>query len=639
MAQNPVQFHKESLGADTLPKLFVQNYKNYPTKVAMRKKDFGIWNEYTWNDCYHNIKNFALGLVSLGLERGDKVVIIGDNDPEWFWAEFAVQAVGGAVVGLYVDAIPPEIEYIATHSESKFAVAKDQEQTDKFLKIRDRLPGFKKIIYWDPKGMWHYKEDPFIMDFRDVMKLGEKYETAHPDFFKESVDKGKREEIAAYCYTSGTTGTPKGAMISHDFLITNPIRWHVVCPRDEGEEFLSFVAPAWIAEQTMGVAGWAVFRFVVNFPEDPETVIENIREIAPRLMLLGTRQWESLLHQTQVRIMDSSLLKRLSYNLCMPIGYKIADFSLEGKRPNLFWKLLYQFAKLACLTPIRDQLGLKGLKHGITGGALLGPDIFRWFRALGVNLLDTYGLTEFTPATSTGEPPTVGASLPTPGTEVQIAEDGEILLRADAEFSGYYKDAAATTERVHNGWIKTGDAGFIDEYGQVVFLDRVKDMLTLKSGGKYSPTYIENLLKFSPYVKDLMVLGEDYIFCIMNIDFDNVGKWAERNGIPYTTFVDLSQKAEVYDLIQKDVVGANSRLPEMARIRKFALLHKEFDPDEGELTRTRKLKRTFMEQRYSNLISAAYNDEAKVAIEATVTYQDGRMGKVSTAINIRSIWD
>jgi len=636
MANDPIQSYKESLGGDTLPKIFVENYKKYPRKVAMRKKDLGIWNEYTWADCYHAVKNFALGLVSLGLGQGDKVAIIGDNDLAYFWAEFATQSVLGAVVGLYVDATTPEIEFIAGHSESRFAVAKDQEQADKFLKIRDSLPCLEKVIYWDPKGMWHYKDDPYIMDFKNVMKLGEEYEKAHPGFFEESVDKGKGEDIAVYCYTSGTTGAPKGAMISHDYLITNPIRSHAVLPRREGEEFLSFVPPAWIAEQEMGVAGWVIFRSIVNFPEDTTTVSGNIREIAPRVMLLGTRQWEGLLHLVQAKIIDSSFLKRSAYNLCMPIGYKIADLALEGKKPNLFWKLLYRFAELACLTPIKDQLGLKGLTDGLTGGALLGPDIFRWFRALGVNLIDSYGLTEFTPATATAKPPTVGASPPTPGTEIRITEDREILLRADAEFSGYYKAADATQERVHNGWISTGDAGFIDEYGQLAYLDRVKDMLILKGGEKYSPTYVENLLKFSPYIKDLMVVGEDYIFCIMNIDFDNVGKWAERNGIPYTTFMDLSQKAEVYDLIQKDMVRVNARLPEMARIRKFALLHKEFDADEGELTRTKKLKRAFMEQRYSNLIRAAYNGEKKIAIETTVTYQDGRAGKVSSTLNIGS---
>jgi len=639
MAKDPLAPYRQKLTGDTLPKLLVQNCRNHSSEVAMRKKEFGIWNEYTWDDCYDNVKGFALGLVSLGLERGDRVVIIGDNDPQWFWAEFAVQAMGGAAVGLYVDAIPPEIEYIAGHSGSKLAVVKDQEQTDKFLKIRDKLPGLKGIIYWDPKGMWHYKQDPFVMNFTNIVEMGEEYDKAHPGFFQECVDKGKGEDIAVYCYTSGTTGSPKGAMISHDFLITNPIRFHSVLPRSEGEEFLSFVPPAWIAEQTMGVAGWAIFRSMVNFPEDTTTVTENIREIAPRLMLLGTRQWESLLHQVQAKMMDTSLLKRLSYSLCMPVGYKIADLAMEGKSPSPFWRLLYRFAELACLIPIKDRLGLKGLTDGITGGALLGPDIFRWFRALGVNLIDSYGLTEFAPATCTGRPPTVGASPPTPGTELRITDDGEILLRASVEFSGYYNDPDATKARVHNGWISTGDAGFVDEYGQLAYLDRVKDMLTLKGGAKYSPTYVENLLKFSPYIKDLMVVGEDYIYCVINIDFDNVGKWAERSGIPYTTFVDLSQKDEVYDLIQKDVVRVNSRLPETARIRRFTLLHKEFDPDEGELTRTRKLKRSFMEQRYSELFRAAYSGEEKVAFEAVVTYQDGRVGKITTDIRVRSVED
>jgi long-chain acyl-CoA synthetase len=414
------------------------------------------------------------------------------------------------------------------------------------------------------------------------------------------------------------------------------------CGIKEGAEYLSFISPAWIAEQLIGIAGWLVTRFRVNFPEDPNTVLADLREIGARFFLFGPRQWENFLSMVQVRINDTSWIRRWTYNVCLPIGYKVADYALNKRcDPPLFWKALYQVANMACFRPIRDYLGLKKLKIGLTGGSLLGPDTFHWFRAIGVNLSEVYGLSEATPLTIHGNEVKVGTiGRPFPGVNVRISEEGEILVKSPAPFKGYYKNPEATSEKLVDGWLRTGDAGVFDEDGHVIFLDRVKDMLTLKGGAKYSATYIENRLKFSPYIKDAMVVGgkdRDYLFAIINIDFDNVGRWAEKHRIPYTTYVDLSQKREVYDLILPEVRRVNKTIPENAHVKKFVNLHKEFDPDEGELTRTRKIKRSFLEQRYGDIVQAAYSGETIITKEAEVKYRDGRKGTITTSITVRSV--
>jgi long-chain acyl-CoA synthetase len=628
------------MAPDTLPKFLLENFQKFPKALAMRKKKLGIWNKFTWEECYENIKNFALGLAALGLKRGDKTCIIGDNDPEWFWAELATQCLGAVPVGLYIDSVPGEIEYIAAHSESVFAICKDQEQTDKFLTIKNKMPTLRKVIYWDPRGMWSYADNQWITDFREVMAQGRTFERAHPGFFEENILGGDHEDLATISYTSGTTGLPKGAMIGHDMLINGALRTAEVCGLKENDEYLSFVSPAWIAEQVMGIAPWVVTRIRINFPENPDTVMADLREIGPRFLLFGPRQWENLLSMVQIRINDTSWIRRLIYNYSLPIGYKLADYALNKKcAPPLFWKTLYQIANLTCFRPIRDYLGLKKLKIGLTGGSLLGPDTFHWFRAIGVNLSEAYGLSEATPITVHGRDVKVGTiGRPYAGVEIKISEEGEMLIRHPAPFKGYYKNPEATSEKMVDGWLRTGDAGVFDEDGHVIFLDRVKDMLTIKGGAKYSATYIENRLKFSPYIKDAMVVGEkDYIFGIINIDFDNVGRWAEKHRIPYTTYVDLSQKTEVYDLILPEIKRVNKTLPENARVKKFVNLHKEFDPDEGELTRSRKIRRSFLEHRYEDIIKAAYSGETMVTKEAEVKYRDGRRGTIKTSITIRTV--
>jgi long-chain acyl-CoA synthetase len=626
---------------DTLPKILRENARSSPETVSMRKKDLGIWNSYTWREVYENVKYIALGLKQLNLARGDKVCIIGDNDPEWYWAELAVHSIGGVVVGFYIDAMPSDIEYIANHSDSTIVFAKDQEQVDKFLSVREKIPMVRRVIYWEYKGMAPYRNNPWLMRLSDLIEMGRSFERENTDLFEDEIEKGIDTDLAALCYTSGTTGLPKGAMISHEYLIKATIRLNSMNLPQRGDEFLSFVPPAWIAEQIM-IAGWLVFKIKANFPEEPDTVMENIREIGPSSLLLSPMQWLSLVSMVQMKIFETGPLRRLLYRACLSIGYKIADYRLEyRKEPPIYLKILYLIANGLCLYHIRDTLGLSKTRAGITAGSALGPDVFRWFLAIGVKIRDAYGLTEITPLTSHRELVKPGTSgEPVPGVKIRISDEGEILAWSDVMFGGYYKNPEATSTMFHNGWIKTGDCGTIDDDGHLIVYDRMKDMLYLRSGAKYSPTYIQNRLKFSPYIKDSLIIGgedKDFLFAIITIDFDNVGRWAEKNRIPYTTFVDLSQKEEVYELIKKDVIRVNSTLPQDAKMGRFTLLHKEFDPDEGELTKTRKLRRAFLQEKYGDLIQAAYMGKEKVTTVATVKYRDGREGKVQTELKIYTV--
>jgi len=626
---------------DTLPKIVKHNREKWGTSLAMAKKDFGIWRTYTWEDYHQKVKYLSLGLLSLGLEPGDKVCIIGDNEPEWFWGEFAVQAAEGIATGIFVDSIPSEVKYIAAHSEAKFAIVNDQEQTDKFLEIKDELPLLKKVIYWDPKGLRNY-DDPIIISFAEVMELGRKYEETHPGLFEQNVEKGKGDDTAFIYFTSGTTGLPKGAVLSHDALINTARGFISRYPLNENDDLISNFPAAWVGDSFFATIPHLLTGARLNFPEEPETIAEDTREIGPNFTIYGPRQWEGLVSEIQVKMIDANPLKRFCYHLFLPVGYKIADYGFENRTPNLFWRALYWIANGLLFHPLKDKLGLSNVRFAVTGSSVLSLDTFRLIHAIGIELRQNYAGTEagFISCHGKGEIKFESVGRPAIGTEVRVADDGELLIRSDCMFKEYYKDPEKTAEALRGGWFYSGDAVHIDEEGHLIFLDRVKDMVELASGAKYAPQYIEGRLRFSPYIKDAMVIGgkdRDFVSAIVNIDFTMVGKWAENNRVPYTTFVDLSQKKEVADLVQKDLVRVNGYLPEGSRVKKFVLLHKEFDPDEAELTRTRKLRRGFVEERYKDLIEAMYLDKEEVNVEAPVTYRDGRKGVVTTAIKVRTI--
>lgn len=608
----------------------------------MRVKDRGIWQEYTWEDYYQKVRHFCLGLISLGLQKGDKVSILGENKPEWFWAELAVQSAGGAAVGIFTDCLPKEIKYYVEHSDSTFVVVHDQEQVDKLLEIKNDVPKVKKVIYWDPKGLWSYT-DPILLSFDEVIELGQDYEKKHPQLFDEIVDQGTGDDIAAFCYTSGTTGLPKGPMLSQTWLVESIREWGQLDGWfGKDFEYLSFIPPAWITEQGIGITATILGPMVVNFPEEPETVQENIREIGPDILFFGARLWENLNRMIQARMIDSTFLRRLIYRLALPVGLKAADMKSGKKKINIPWRILYFITYHAVFRQLRDRLGLSNVKVVYSAGAAVSPDIIRYFKALGIDVRLFYGSTEQGVMTMPREgdirPETSGP--PVPWVKVKLSDEGEILIKNEYPYSGYYKDSEATEAKIKDGWFYTADFGYMNEDGHLIVIDRMEDLKELAGGKKFSPQYTEIRLRFSPYIKDVLIIGgpdKEYVTALINIDLDNVGRFAEAHHIAYTTFTDLSQKTEVIDLIKKEMIKVNLTLPEWTRVRRFVNLHKEFDADEDELTRTRKLRRTFVEDRYKDLIEVLYSDKDTYKVEASVTYRDGRKGTIETSIHINEL--
>lgn len=626
--------------SDTLPKLLKQAYEKYQDKrVAIRRKQLGIWNEYTWKDYYENVKYFSLGLVRLGLEPEEKVAIIGDNNAEYYEAEYATQAAGGVVVPFYSDAAHAEIGFVISHSESTFVVAQDQEQVDKLLKVKNELPNLKKIVYWDSKGLWNYG-DTILISWEEVLRQGRKYEEEHGEVFEENIARGKGDDLALILYTSGTTGAPKGAMLTHENLLFGAGSYLGDQGLTDKDEYFSYMSPAWITEQLYGVAGGPYLGMTVSFAEKPETVQEDVREIGPTIIFYGSRLWESIASTIQVKIADTDPIKRFVYRLCLPIGQKLFQLKLEGEKANFFWKAAHKLAWLALFEPLLDKLGLSKVRIAYTGGAVLSRESFSFIGALGLGLRQAYGSTEagvIAGHNHSIKPHTLGE--PPPGVEVKIV-NGEIVAKSPGVFRGYYKDPEESARVLKDGWFYTGDAGFFDKDGQLVFMDRVSELLELSDSERFSPQFVESTLRFSPYIKDAMILGgkdRPYISAVIIIDYENTGKWAEDRKVVYTTFTDLSQKPEVYDLIQKEVEKTNEFLPTTAKVRKFVNLHKEFDPDEAELTRTRKLRRGFMEDRYKQLVDAIYSDKKKITAETHIKYRNGRTGKIATRVDIVSL--
>lgn len=627
--------------AETFPQLLLERATEYGDRPALREKEYGIWQTITWDEYLTHVRHFSQGLVSLGLTPNDTVAIIGDNRPEWIYAELATQAAGAKSIGIYQDAVVSEMVYVFIHAGVKFIVVEDQEQVDKVLEMWAQLRGVEKVIFYDPKGLRHYRE-PFLIDFPAVEALGQQFEAQHPGWFEQQVAAGCGDDIAILCTTSGTTGHPKLAMISHKNLISMGRSLMQLDPLTADDRFVSFLPMAWIGEQMMSFACSLQQGFTLNFPERPETALANLREIGPHSMFSPPRIWENLVSQVLVKIEDSTRLKRALYHWAMKVGNKMADAHFRKEQPTAGLRLRYKLAHWLVFLPIKDHLGLRYLKRAYTGGAALGPDVFRFFHALGVNLKQLYGQTEASGISvmhRDGDIKFQTVGKPMPGTEVQIAENGEILLRSPAVFQGYYGNEAATAESLEQGWLHSGDAGYFDEDGHLVVIDRAKDVMTLHDGTVFSPQFIENKLKFSPYVKEAVVFGGDWPFvtAMINIDMENTGKWAENHQIAYTTYTDLAQKPEVYHLVRQQVETANADLPPAARIVRFLLLHKELDADDAELTRTRKVRRRFVAERYADIISALQGENDHLEVETVITYQDGRAATLRTKLRIETM--
>jgi long-chain acyl-CoA synthetase len=629
----------------TLPKLLLQQAARHgDRKVALREKEFGIWQSFTWNDYLRHVREFSLGLVSLGLQRGDKVAIIGDNRPEWVFAELAALAAGAVAFGVYQDSQTKEVGYVIDNADAVFVVAEDQEQVDKILELRDQLPKVRAVIYADPKGMRKYDE-PFLVSFPEVEAKGRELAAKSPGLFEESIARGTGGDLAIIAYTSGTTGFPKGSLLSHTNMLAMAASLLAVDPKHPEDEFLSFLPLPWIGEQMMGVATALLVGFTVNFPEEPETVQGDMREIGPHVMFSPPRIWENLAATVQVKVMDATPLKRLAFGWAMPVGARMADCRFQKRQPSLGLRVAYLAAYWGVFRALRDRLGFSRLRSASTGGAALGPDTFRFFHALGVSLKQIYGQTEISGISCIhrdGDINFDSVGKPIPGTEIRIAEDGEILSRSPSVFRGYYKNDEATAGVLRDGWLHSGDAGYFTADGHLVVIDRVKDVMHLTDRTRFSPQFIENKLKFSPYVKEAVVLGNgrDYITALINIDMPIVGKWAEKNRIGYTTYTDLSAKEGVYDLIEAEVRKVNGdleRIEARTVICKFVLLYKELDADDDELTRTKKVRRGFIGERYGEVIEAMYNGLSSVAIDTTIKFQDGRTSRIKTTVAVRTV--
>jgi len=632
-------------GYDTIPKLLVRNAQRFGhRKTAIREKEYGIWQSYSWADYLNQVRDFALGLVSLGFQRGDKLAVIGDNRPQLYWAMVAAQAVGGIPVPIYQDSIAREVQYVVDHSESVIVVAEDQEQVDKLLEVREDLPRVRYIIYDDPRGMREYQARfSDLLAFTQVQEMGRRLAQEQAHLFEEEVAKGQAGDIAIINYTSGTTGNPKGVMLTHQNLIQNALSLLQVDPLTEKDEVMAYLPMAWIGDTFFSVVLAMLTGCAVNCPEEASTVQKDFREIGPTMTFAPPRIWENMLTQVQVRIEDSDWLKRRIAHFFISLAMRSEERRIKRQSVPLLWRLLYPLGEFLVYGALRDHLGLRRIRVATTGGAAIGPEVFLFFRGIGVNLKQIYGLTESSaPVTlhrnGDVKVDTVGPALP--GWEVKIAENGEVLLRGPGVFKGYYKNPEATASTLDGeGWLHTGDAGYLDPDGHLAIVDRAKDVARMADGTIFAPQFIENKLKFSQYIREAVAIGQDrpYVVAMINIDMSTVGNWAEKRGIPYAGYPDLSQKPEVYDLIHREVVRVNQSLPEAVRIRRFCILHKELDPDDEEITRTRKVRRRIIAQKYADIINALYSGASEVRVKATITYEDGRKGEVERVVRIREV--
>jgi long-chain acyl-CoA synthetase len=636
----------DGVAQDTIPRLLLQRAQSQPGKIAIREKDYGIWLSYSWEEYLRHVKRFALGLAALGFQRGDKLSVIGDNRPQGYWAQMAALCLGGVPVPLYQDAIEKELEYIIEHSGARFIVAEDQEQVDKMLALREKVPTMETIVYDDPRGLRNYNQ-PFIQSFVEVQERGDRFEGENPGFFEAEVAKGSADDVALIPYTSGTTGNPKGVVLTHANLLTNVRMLIQAEAYFDTDQLMAYLPMAWIGDSIFSLAMLLDVGFTVNCPEASSTVMRDMREIGPTIMFCPPRIWENILTTIQVKMQDAAWIKRQMFQFFIQAAERVSGRRMRRERVPLWDRLLYGLGEFLVYGPLRDNIGMRRIRYAYTAGAALGPEVFHFYRSIGVNLKQVYGLTESS-AMCTYQPDddvkldTVG--VPAPGVEIRIGQGGEVLIRSPGIFQGYYKNPEATRETLVDGWLHTGDAGIIDKDGHLKIIDRAKDVSTLAQGTIFAPQYIENKLKFSPYIKEAVTIGQGrpYVAAMINIDMEAVGNWAERRSIGYTSYTDLSQKPEVYDLIYEEVrkvnVGLNAEEQlRDARIRRFLILHKELDPDDAEITRTRKVRRRFIAEKYADLIAALYSDRDRVDVEAKITYEDGRTATIKASLKIRDV--
>ncbi|MFH1479840.1 MAG: AMP-binding protein [Pseudomonadota bacterium] len=631
---------------DTFPKILLENAKKFPpTKIAMREKDYGVWQSYSWQDYLDQARDFALGLASLGFKRDDKLAIIGDNRPQLYWGMAACQCLGGVPVPLYQDAIEQELLYILDHSEASFALAEDQEQSDKLLALKEEIPGLEYIIYDDPRGMHHYTQ-PFLMAFTHVQELGRKFGAENPDYFLDEVNKGQPDDLSIICYTSGTTGNPKGVMLTYHNMVTTATNTSEMEGLQEDEEVMAYLPMAWIGDHNFSYANSMVVGFTTNCPEAPSTVMHDMKEVGPTYIFCPPRIWENILTQVMIRMEDAAWIKQKMFHFFMKVASKVEKLRIAHEPVPIGQKVLYQLGRFLVYAPLVDNLGMRKVRIAYTAGEAIGPEIFEFFRSIGVNLKQVYGMTESSAIISIQKDDDIDSETvgtPIPDLEIKITDKGEVMYKSPGVFQGYYKNLEASEETLEDGWVHSGDAGYVTKHGHLKIIDRAKDVSKLKDGTMFAPKYIENKLKFCPYIKEVVAHGRDmdYVATFIDIDYGAVGNWAERRHIAYTSYTDLAQKPEVYDLIFNEINRVNKSLSNDeqlrgAQIKRFLLLHKELDPDDGEITRTRKVRRKFVAEKYGDLIDALYSDKDSIKVDAVITYEDGRKANIKADLAIRN---
>lgn len=631
---------------DTFPRLLLDHARVRPYETSMREKDLGIWQSWTWAQVADEVRALALGLNNLGFGRGENLAIIGDNRPQLYWAMAAAQCLGGVPVPLYQDAVAEEMIYILDDADVRIAVVEDQEQVDKLLEIKDRLPRLEHIIYEDPRGMRHYNQS-FLHRFGELQERGRSLHRDVPARFDTEVAKGQRGDVAIMLYTSGTTGKPKGVRHTHEALIAaarGGCEFDKLGPRDE---VLSYLPMAWVGDNLFSYAQALVAGFTINCPESGDTVMTDMREIGPTYYFAPPRVFENLLTQVTIRMEDASRIKRWLYRTFLAVARRCGAEILDGK-PGVSGtdRFLYALGAAVVYAPLRNVLGMSRVRVAYTAGAAIGPDLFRFYRSIGINLKQLYGSTEtcaYVCLQPDGQIKLDTVGLPAPGVEVKIADNGEVLVKSLAMLREYHKRPDATAEVFdEQGYFRTGDAGFFDADGHLKIIDRAKDVGRLVGGAVFAPNYIENKLKFFPFIKEAVAFGHErnMVCAFINIDLGAVGNWAERRGLAYSGYTDLAGKPEVYQLIQECVDQINAELaadPMVAdsQVHRFLILHKELDPDDDELTRTRKVRRGFIAEKYAALVEALYSAKDSCFIETEVKFEDGRKGKISADVQIR----
>ncbi|MGE5713092.1 MAG: AMP-dependent synthetase/ligase [Betaproteobacteria bacterium] len=635
----------DTVTADTFPRLLQLHAQRRPGATAIREKDLGIWQGWSWMQVLAEVRQIAAGLHQAGFTRGEHLAIIGENRPRLYFTMIAVQCLGGVPVPMYQDAVAAEMAFVFDNAEIKFAVVEDQEQVDKLLEIRETVPHLKRIIYEDPRGLRNY-DQPGLASYEQIRALGEQFLREHPTLVEDEIAKGSASDVAAMFYTSGTTANPKGVVLGYSNLLAAGRAGADMERLTDREEVLAYLPMAWVGQNIFSYTQWLVCGFTVNCPESASTVQADMREIGPTYYFAPPRVLEALLTQVMIRMEDASAIKRRMFHYFMGVARRVGGRLLDKQAVGLADRLLYGLGDSFVYAPLRNALGMSRIRVAYTAGEAIGPDLFTFYRSLGINLKQLYGSTEtsvFVCVQPDGgvKPDTVGP--PVSGVEIRLTDAGEILIRSPGLFREYYKSPEATREAKDvEGWFHTGDAGYFDAEGHLKIIDRAKDVGKLADGTLFAPKYIENKLKFFPTIKEAVAFGDgrDMVCAFVNIDMEAVGNWAERRNLPYSGYTDLACKPEVLELIRESVEKVNADLandPKLAnaQIRRFIVLHKELDADDEELTRTRKVRRRFIQDKYNALVDAMYSGREEQYIDTMVKFEDGRTGRIAATLKVR----